>query len=380
MRREFLQILSERRALAILILLPLGFTICFGGLFYRNSVTGAPIIVANLDDGSASRNLLRDLRDTPEVKVVEVIGDAAEITTKMLEVGASGAVVIPNDFSEKISRGESVSVELIIDNANTAIGSTVTRAVQSVVSTESAEILVTNRIAAGWDAYTAQNAALSLSTRVLYNPTSGYTDFFLTVLIIHSAQIAIVFLLAPEFSAEKQRRPELFEKPLKILTTKIFLYTAIETAVVALCFAVGIKFFGLICRGSFLDIMVATSLFIFAVVTFALGVGAWVKVPYHAISYTLAYVMPSILFTGAIWPRFSMEKFSLFLSYIMPIGYAANDVRNLFVKGTSAGWESHALALLIFGAIFFALGLAGLKFSGGGENAGDNVARNNAAG
>ena len=213
---------------------------------------------------------------------------------------------------------------MIIDNTNTVLGGTVTRAVQSVISTESAEALVNNRIAAGWDVYQAQNAMMTLSTRIFYNPTSGYSDFFLTVLIIHSAQIAIVFLLAPEFSSEKQRRPEIFEKPLEILSAKILIYTAVEAAVMAFCFSIGIKFFGLICRGSFVDIMVATSLFIFAMVTFALGVGAWVKIPYHAISYTLAYIMPSILFTGAI---------------------------------------------------FFAVGLAGLKF-GGRENAEDNAARN----
>lgn len=134
---------------------------------------------------------------------VPVIGTAADITAAMLEVGASGAVVIPNDFSEKISRGESVSVELIIDNTNTILGGTVTRAVQSVVATESAEILAVDRIVAGWNTYQAQTARLSLSTRVFYNPTGGYSDFFLTVLILHSVQIALVFGIAPSIVEEK---------------------------------------------------------------------------------------------------------------------------------------------------------------------------------
>ena len=243
MKAEILQILSERCVLAILIFLPITFTVIFGGLFYKNLVTGVPIIAVNLDDGLKSQKVLRDLYDTPEVEVIAVEGDAANVTARMLEIGASGAVVIPKDFSQKISRGENVSVELIIDNTNTVLGGTVTRAVQSVISTESGEALVNNRIAAGWDVYQAQNAMMTLSTRIFYNPTSGYSDFFLTVLIIHSAQIAIVFLLAPEFSSEKQRRPEIFERPLEILSAKILIYTAVEAAVMAFCFSIGIKFF-----------------------------------------------------------------------------------------------------------------------------------------
>ncbi len=379
MKAEILQILSARRILAILIFLPIIFTAVFGGLFYNNLVTGVPIIIVNLDDGLKSQKILRDLYDTPEVEVIAVEGDAANISARMLEIGANGAVVIPKDFSQKISRGESVTVELIIDNTNTILGGTVARAVQSVISTESAEALIANRIAAGWNAAQAQNSMLKLSTRIFYNPTSGYSDFFLTVLIIHSAQIAVVFTLAPLFVEEKFSRAEIFEKPLEILSAKILIYTAIEAAVVAICFSIGIKFFGLICRGNFLEIMLITAAFLFSVVSFALAAGAWVKIPYHAISYTLAYVMPSILFTGAIWERYSMDNVSLFLSYVMPIGYAAVDLRNLFLKGAVHGWEFHALILLMFGAIFFAAGLAGLKFGGRG-NAEDNATRNISAG
>ena len=253
-------------------------------------VTGVPVIVANFDDGSASRNLLRDLRDTPEVEVVGVIGEAAGITAEMLNVGASGAVVIPNDFSDKISRGESVSVELIIDNTNTILGGTVTRAVQSVVATESAEILAVDRIVAGWNTYQAQTARLSLSTRVFYNPTGGYSDFFLTVLILHSVQIALVFGIAPSIVEEKLA-------------------------------------------------------------------GAKIN-------------LAAVLFTGAIWSRFSMDAVSLALSYAVPIGWAAEDLRNLFLKGAAYGWENHALILLGFGTVFFAVGGIGLKITGGANFAG----------
>lgn len=361
------------RVLQILVLLPLIYTAIFGGLFYKNLVTGVPIIVVNLDDGTAGLNLVRDLSDTPEVDVILIDGDAAGITAKMLDAGASGAVVIPKDYSEKISRGESTSVELIIDNTNTILGGTVTRAVQTVIATASAEILAADRIAAGWNTYQAQSARLTLSTRIFFNPTSGYTDFFLTVLILHSVQIALVFAIAPAVVEAKL-------SGLKInLAAQLFAYASVGIAVTALCLAAGIKFFGMTCRGSFAEIMAIVAAFSFCMTAFALAVGAWNKVPYHTITYTLAYVMPSILFTGAIWPRYSMDPISVFLSYAMPIGYAAEDLRNLFLKGAAFGWEFHAVVLILAGAVFFTAGVIGLKITGGAGNVADNAAGTAAA-
>ena len=106
---------------------------------------------------------------------------------------------------------------------------------------------------------------------------------------------------------------------------------------------------------------------------FGLMMGAVPREPHQAIMWSLFYVMPSVLFGGAIWPRTSMDNISLFLSYVMPIGYAANDLRNFLVKGTAAGVEGHIAALLLMGAIFFAAAVGVLKFKGAKAFAKDNA-------
>ena len=67
-----------------------------------------------------------------------------------------------------------------------------------------------------------------------------------------------------------------------------------------------------------------------------------------------------------------MDNFSLFLSYIMPIGYAADDLRNLLLKGAAFGWQTDSLILILGGGIFLTLGVIGMKF-GGRENVSDNA-------
>lgn len=356
----------QMNAIKILIFLPLIYTLIFGGLFYKNSITGVPIIVENLDDGTQGQKILRSLTETPEISVIEVAGDSADIDKKIFSSDATGAVVIPKDFSQKILRGENVSIEVIVDNTNTVLGGVVTRAAQSVISTANAEILARQRIAAGWNSYQAGTAFLTISNRIFYNPTSGYTDFFLSVLILHSVQIAIVFAIASVIVEEKfQMTPQKF-------FAKFLTYWAISISTAAACLAVGIKFFHMICRGDFWEILAVIAAFNFCMVSFAMCVGAWNKISYRPLFYTLAYIMPSILFTGAIWTRYSMDNFSLFLSYVMPIGYAADDLRNLLLKGSAFGWQIDSLILIFGGGIFLTLGVIGMNF-GGRENVSDNA-------
>ena len=193
-------------------------------------------------------------------------------------------------------------------------------------------------------------------------------------MILHAGQIATVFVLGPSLAIRKKYRGEnLFRNSARCLGAKIFLYTLFESAVMAICLAIGIKFFGMICHGNPSEILILVAAYVAYVTVFGLMMRAVAREPHQAITWSLFYVMPSVLFAGAIWPRTSIDNVSLLLSYVMPIGYAANDLRNFFVKGTAAGVEVHIAALLLMSAIFFAAAVGVLKFKGAKVFANDNA-------
>lgn len=365
----------HRQVVFLLCLLPVLYTLFFGGLFYKNSLTMVPVVVCNLDVGDKGQELVRDLADTPELNVTLVNGDAD--TDKLLAAtNAAGAIVIPQDYTAKISSGSCATVELLAAYGNTVEGGTITKAVQAVISAKNAELIAKYHLSAGWEMAQAQGAQLSLSTRTLYNPTGGYTDFFLSPLILHGGQIAMVFLLGPSLVLEKRYRgKEMLVYPIRVLLVKLLLYTLLGTAVMVLCLTIGIGFFHMVCRGSTGEIIMLLLAYMSCMVSFALLVGAWVKVPYRAITYSLFYIMPSVLFTGAIWPRSSMDVVSYGLSYLLPIGYVADDLRSLLVKGASAGLEVHIFILLLWGMFFSCMAVWGLKHAlERKKNAGNYVA------
>ena len=127
----------------------------------------------------------------------------------------------------------------------------------------------------------------------------------------------------------------------------------------------------MICRGNFFEILLLIGTFIFCMTSFSIFVGAFVNFPHKTIIFTLAYIMPSILFTGAIWKRYSMDNLSLILSYIMPIGWAADDLRNLFLKDAAINLEKDLFILILMSGIFLILATIGVN-----KNVGNNFARN----
>lgn len=347
------------KTISLLIFIPILYTLLFGGLFSQNVITDVPIVVCNLDDGFDSQQFIQNLYDTPEIKVIAIDNSAADADTLLKQYQVIGVVVIPKNFSKQINSGKSTSIELIVDNTNRMLGGTVSKAVQSVVIAQSAAVSFNQRITAGWNQAQAQSVQLSLSSRMLFNPTNGYIDFFLAALIMHSIQIVIVFAIAPLIISLKHN---LFEDTTKSLFTMLFFYSTIMVAVISTCLSIGLNIFHMVCRGNFIDILSLCSAFIFCMVAFALCVGSWLNEHYKALMTPLVYIMPSILFANITWSRSSMDNISLFLSYIMPIGYAADDLRSLFVKGVAYNLHSHILILLSLGLFFSILAIGGVKY------------------
>lgn len=163
----------HRRAACIMLLLPVVYTLLFGGLFYENTVTHVPVIVCNLDRGASGRQLVQDIAASPDLRITGQINTPEDASHLLARTGNVAVIVIPDDFSQRIAGGDTPAVSLTVDNGNTVLGGVAARAVQQVVSTWDGRIIAQWRMAAGWQDDEAA-AALTLSSRVLGNPAGGY--------------------------------------------------------------------------------------------------------------------------------------------------------------------------------------------------------------
>ncbi len=349
----------HRRAACIMLLLPVVYTMLFGGLFYENAVTHVPVVVCNLDDGPSGRQLVQDIAASPDLYITEQVSTADDAHRLLARSGASGVIVIPDDFSRRIAQGDTAAVSLTVDNGNTVLGGTVTRAIQQIVSTWDGSIVTQRRIAAGWQPEEA-GAALTLSSRILGNPAGGYEDFFLIILILHAMQIGTVFTLGPSLVLDIRNQQDRIHHTAAYLLAKCTVALGLDWIALSASLAGSMAFLGLTARGDWISLVALMTAYLVAIIAFALCMGCWVRWPEQAITYALFYIMPSVLFAGAIWPRYSMDMVSLFISYIIPSGYVVEDARALMVQGVAPYWSFHAGVLIVYACGCFVLACAGL--------------------
>lgn len=324
----------QRRSLAVLVFLPFVYTLLFGGMFYPNVVTQVPIGIVNLDEGPQGRDIVRELGSVPEVRVDLVATDEAAGQEALRQQSIRALVIIPPTFSHDITQYQGAKVAVLVTNTNTLLGGTALKAIQSVIGTYNVEVQTQQAMASGLTRPMAPQIAMSL--RSLYNSTGGYEDFFLAALIVHALQIGVVFTVGPMWYLDKhRRRQELRRHGLAVLAAKAAVYTVLETLILLVCLTGSSFFFGLTMRPNVVELLLLLTAFSWAMTNLALFVGSAVKKIGNTITYPLFYIMPSVLFSGAIWPRYSMDSVSLGLSYIMPIGYSANTLRDLLLRGTA---------------------------------------------
>lgn len=351
----------HRRAALVLILLPLIYTCLFGGLFCRNVVTRVPTGVVNLDRGPQGETMVRTLGYAEELEMEEFSGER-ELEEALSSGLVQGAVIIPPDFSRSIGNGETAQAEAVVNLGNTVSGSAVLKGTQGAIETYNMEMTAERRMAAGWTADAAAKGIITMSMRSLYNGPGGYEDFFLAVLMIHAMQIAAVFTLAPMAALEVlRRRREAAARPVQETAAKVLVYTVLNTAVLLGCLALAAGAFRLVFRGSLAETTLLIAVFSAAMVSFSLAAGFWTRHPVKVITYTVFYIMPSVLFSGAIWPRYSMDWGSLLVSFFIPIGYAADDLRDLLVRGASPSLWADLSMLAVFAFLAFWLAVKGLK-------------------
>ena len=119
-RKELTQILRDRLALALTLILPC-ILLFLMGTSIALKVGGLPIIVQDLDDSAASRDFTDAFRSSLSLHVVPW-PSSEQPQAAFLQNRARAALIIPERFGRDVARNAKANVQLLIDasDSNTA--------------------------------------------------------------------------------------------------------------------------------------------------------------------------------------------------------------------------------------------------------------------
>jgi ABC-2 type transport system permease protein len=333
-RKEFRQIVRDRRTLSTLLFVPAFFLLLYGYAL-NFDIRHVGLGVDDRDHTPQSRRIISAFVNSGYFDLVAMVDE--EATTALMDRNAVRAVVvIPAGLGRALLTSQSVPVQVLLngDNANTA--TTVMGYALTILQSES------EKYRALIPGVTAR-PLLSVESRVWYNPQLRSTLFLVPGLIAYIAMITAVVSTALSVAREKERgtMEQVRMAPLdaaSFIVGKTIPYFLVSLASAFAIIVVAMALFELPMRGSWTTLLVALSLFLIG----ALGLGLLISSvsDTQQVAFQLALLasfLPTLMLSGFIFPIASMPAFLRVVTYAVPARYFLIALRGIVLKGAGVG-------------------------------------------
>ena len=354
-RKELTQLVRDRLALVLALVLPLGLTALMGTAVSL-TVTDIPIAIQDFDQTPLSRKYADAFRASLTFRVVTL--PPAMSPETLLGLGrARAALIIPTRFERAIRRGWPAEAQLLVDatDGNTA---KLVRGNATQISRAFARELGSPGV----------TADIRTATRLWFNPGRESRKFYGPGFLVLGLAIfpTVIAALAMAREGEQQTILQVYVSSIsahEFLLGKILAGMAVALAECVL--AVGLMFtlFGLRFAGDPTPLVVASVLFTFCMTSFATLVGGAIPNQAAAVqAVSLGGFLLSFLLSGLIFPVENIPDGLRWISNLVQARYYVLVVRDAFLQG--GGWPAvwwAVLALGALGAAYYALAWGSMR-------------------
>jgi len=358
-RKEFRQIVRDRRTLTILLVVPVFFLLLFGYAL-NFDIRHVRLAVDDRDHTAESRSLVAAFVNSGYFDLVASI-TAAETNRLMDRNDVRAILVIPSGLGRAVRTARPSVVQVLLngDNANTA--TTVMGYALAIIRSESNRYRPPDTILST-GAPAARRPLVTVEPRIWYNPQLRSTLFLVPGLIAFITMITAVVSTALSIVREKERGTLEQVRMAPVDTASFIVGKTIPYFVVSFLSAFGIiaaamLMFGMPMRGSWIVLVLTVSLFLVG----ALGLGLLISsaADTQQVGFQLAILvsfLPTFILSGFIFPISSMPRVLQAVTYAIPARYFLTALRAIVLKGAriEAYWVE-LVALTVFAAVVLTL-------------------------
>jgi len=343
--KETIQIRRDRRMLMIIFVAPIMQLILLG-YAATTDVNRIPTAVLDFSNTQESRELI-SLFQNSGYFYIKYFPQSPKEMVELLDQGKVWVgVEIKNDFAQKLKKGKTASIQIIIDGTNSNTAGVVSGYIsqllfsynkklnQNKMLKKSAQALVSGVV--------SERKILKLENRIRawYNPELKSRDYNLPGVLALILMITTMMLTSMAIVREKEigTIEQLMVTPIRtseLILGKITPFALIGFIDVVLITLVAILWFKIPFRGSFLLLLLSVSAYLLVTLGIGLFISTLSKTQQQAMMLTFFFLMPAIILSGFMFPIANMPKLIQYLSYINPLRYFLTIVRGIFLKGSN---------------------------------------------
>ena len=340
--KEFITVLRDPMTLFFMLFPPLIEMIAFGYAL-DNDVKHMAMAILNEDRTVESRQFLDRFVNTETFRIVGEVQNVEQLASEIRKGRAYVGLQIPPHFTRDLRAGHPAQVQMLIDGSNSTTALQALNTALGVALTQSVEMMMRES-----DRHTVP---IEIRPQMLYNPTMRSPNFFVPGVIGVVLQIGTTFATAMAVVRERERGTleQLLVSPLSrwgLMLGKLVPYLCIGMLMAILLFAIMRFVFAVPIAGSVIAMMLSTLVYVFALLSLGLLVATKAENQMQALQMSMTFIMPSVFFSGFIFPRETMPWIFYAIGALLPTTYFIDLMRAIILRGASFLEYWPALAIM----------------------------------
>lgn len=356
-RKEFIHILRDPLTLLILIAMPIVEMLIFG--FALNmEVSHIRTVVVSDGGDRLSRNITEALAANPYFILLETRPTTDDMDRMMQKDRVDLCIVLPTEVEAEVVSGRKPQIRIIADASDPNSANLRVRYAGAVIEQEVAELLATQ------SSGEMIPYGIDLNTRMLYNPSMKSAYNFVPGIMGLVLIIICTIMTSVSIAREKEKGSMeiLLTSPASataMVISKTIPYFCISVVNMASILLLSYFVLDVPIRGSLLLIIIATMIYIMLSLAIGMVISSLVSDQSYAMMISgFAMMMPTMMFSGMLFPIANMPALLQPFSYIVPARYYISMMRKVMIQGMSvAGVWQELVVLIVFTIVllFFAI-------------------------
>jgi ABC-2 type transport system permease protein len=327
-----------------------------------------PMVVCDQDNSKQSRNLAERYSSSGYFNVVGYTQNVDDIDDFLRSGRAGMALVIPWGFGRDLLAGKNPQVAIFADGSDSNTGGIGLSYASNIAMNYAREILVGR--AEKFSLVKSQDdlPQVRVQTRAWYNQDLKSVNFMVPAVLVMVLMLVITILSSMAIVKEKEAGTieQIVVTPLRdweFILGKMIPFTLTGFIQVFLVLTIAVFFFRVPLRGSLLALLTLSILFVIVGLGLGIFVSSIAKTQQQATMTAQFFLLfPMMILSGFVFPIENMPKFFQYLSYLIPIRYALEIVRGIFLKGDTFGdLLPQTFALLLIGGVVLSLSVNRLR-------------------
>jgi ABC-2 type transport system permease protein len=351
-RKEFYHIVRDYRSLYMAFALPLLLILLFGYALSLD-VDNVKVVIVDQDRTELSRDFAGRLDASAYFDLVTYLSDERAAVAWLDAGKATIALVIPPRWTENIRSNREAPLQVLIDASDPNIGTISRGYITSFVEQYNSRLLAEFFNREGID-----NLRMPVEgrVRVWFNEDLDSRNFIvpgiIAVIIMIVGAMLTSLVIAREYeNGTMETIRSLPINAVEFLTGKAIPYFLIAMTDVLVALLMGQLLFGVVMKGSFWLLILASSLYL----SVALGLGLFISIVTKSqlvanqIALLVSY-LPALLLSNFVFPVENMPRVLQFVTLIVPATYYIDIMNGLFLRdvGMSYLWTSYLVLLVMF--------------------------------